>query len=407
VSATTDLQGLIKTFGGGKRNARGIFDRKGKRSSKASRLDEARRLAALAADAQPQPALLSALEAAAGEFADEGPLRAAYARALERIGGRDPEAIAEFEEALRLAPDDAGLLCEVAAVFERMGRTDLAVARLTRAVDLLVAARMLDEATTAARRLIALEPESLQRAAELVALLRAHDPASLVEALDHLAAVYRGRGKLGQEADACRELLTLAPDRADVQQRLADIYVCILEVDPNDGDAWLGLATVDDARAQLMADRLAAAQGDAGSFVAGNGDPSSHESYVARKAQELIDAGDMVGASLCLERAAKTNATARNFLRLARCYQSLHREPDAVKAGLAALAAAHTEGGPQSLDDIMTWLRSLWPDVEAAYFETAILKQRPESVDTLHDELVERWLEATASTGVGAGREAE
>jgi tetratricopeptide (TPR) repeat protein len=398
-----ELNALVGELRTTKKAKAGIFAKR-KRPAKDARRDKAIRLAALSEGAQPTDDLLSALGNASAEYADEPEVRLAHARSLA-AAGREPDAIAEFEEGLRLAPGDAPSLSAVAELFHRSGRLDLAVERLTRAVDIYVAAGALTQAVEAAKRLISLEPESLDHAKGLVALLRAQDPALLIEALEHLANVYRERGKLGQEADACRELLTIDPDRAAVKRRLADIYVRILEVDPEDADTWFGLATIDEEAAQRLSVNIG--RNDYQTPIAlDDSAQSTHDSYVLRKAQELIDAGDLSGASLCLERAVMTNDKSSIHLRLARCYHSLHRDGDAVRAGIGALTAAHRDGDEQAIEAVLTWLAALWPQAQAEYFALAVLNERPEAADNLSDELFQRWNDAQASTGVGAGREA-
>jgi tetratricopeptide (TPR) repeat protein len=395
------LEQLKKPSGG-----KGLFARKKSKNGKGKRRDAALRAAELAAQSAPDAAVCEALALAATEFCDDPAIRKAYAVAL-LASGKDAEAIAEFEESLRLAPDDADSLTEVALLYERNGREDLALERLRRAVDLYVAGRNLLGAVEAGRRLVTLAPESLEHATDLVGLLRAHDPALLAGALEHLADVYRSREKIGQEADICRELLTIAPERDDFRQRLADIYVRILEVDPNDDDAWLGLATVDEMLADGLSARLAG-NASAETDYSNPASPAaeSHESYAIRKAQELIDRGDMLGASLCLERAVRKDGHWNNHLQLGRCYRDLHREDAAVEAGLAALASAYVEDDVHGLQTILAWIGGIWPDAQNIFFETAELNKRPVSADIVYDELLKRRDDAQASAGAGAGREA-
>jgi tetratricopeptide (TPR) repeat protein len=397
-----ELQALIADLRPTKKSKSGIFAGKKKRGVRDARRDKAVRLAELAAQAQPSDDLCDALANAAAEYPDEAAVRAAHGQSL-RAAGREPEAIAELEESLRIRPDDAPTLSAAADLLRGNGRIDLAVERLTRAVDIYVAAGDIEPAVDAAKRLIALEPQSLEHAQGLVGLLRAQEPSLLIAALDHLANVYQERGKLGQEADVCRELLTLAPERAEFKRRLADIYIRILEVDPEDADTWFGLATIDEEAATRLAVDIGRNDYQPPLNVDAVGD-GKHDSYVLRKAQELIDAGDLVGASLCLERAVSTCDQWRVHLRLARCYQSLHRDSEAVKAGIGALAAAHQEAASEPVEAVLAWLGSLWPEAQMEYFALAVLNERPISADNLSDELLERWNEATASAGAGAGR---
>ncbi|HZW73605.1 MAG TPA: hypothetical protein VFF43_08645, partial [Caldimonas sp.] len=113
--------------------------------------------------------------------------------------------------------------------------------------------------------------------------------------MEHLADVYRERGKLGQEAAARRELIELHPTRDDVRERLVALYVQILEIDPSDETAWNGLSFADAAEADRLRARLLPDQ-----EIAAVEQPAaathSHKDYAMRKAHELIDAGDLAGA---------------------------------------------------------------------------------------------------------------
>jgi tetratricopeptide (TPR) repeat protein len=251
-----ELRALIGEWRAPARKA-GMFVKKTKHA--AGRLSAARRLAELSVDASGDD-LLEALGRASTAFSEDRDVRRAYSRALANAG-RVGEAIAEFEERLQNDPDDCEDLTDVATLYERAGRIDQAVDRLRRAIDLYVARSDLDAAVNAARQLIVLEPQSLESASDLVSILRARDPQLLAEGVEHLADLYRERGKLGQESAACSELLTLAPDRADVKSRLSSIFTRILEVDPDDQDAWVGLAAIDEPLADQLRVLLARESG--------------------------------------------------------------------------------------------------------------------------------------------------
>ena len=371
----------------------------GKKPKGGARLESARRLVQLVGESPAAPGLIEALERASAEFGDDREIRRAYARSLAE-GGRIGEAIAEFEERLQASPDDAEDLCDVAGLYQLAKRIDLAVDRLRRAVDIFVARGGLDEAVSAARQLIVLEPQSLETAVDLVAILRTRDPALLAEGIEHLADVYRERGKLGQEAAACRELLALLPDREDVRQRLSAILVRILEVDPDDQDAWFGLATIDEE----LAARLRQSRENADEQPAAAAVPSrvtkleNHKAYVSRKAQELMEIGDMVGASLCLERLVRTNPDPANHLRLAKCYAALHREPEAVEEALRAVAVAQMAEDQASVDEVLDWIGRVDPEKREPVSDVLFLNHRPKSADILYEELLGLW-EAPANAG--------
>jgi tetratricopeptide (TPR) repeat protein len=395
VTDSDELRSLVAIVRGPERKS-GLFARVGKRAAGKKRLEASRRLAELAASGRPEPDLIEALEAAAGEYPDEQDIRLALARSLA-AAGRSSEAIGEFEEYLRSHQDDGHALTAAAALYATSGRTDLAVERLQRAVDIFVKSSELDAAVSAARSLISLEPESLDRASELVAMLREREPKLLADALEHLANVYRERGKLGQEADACRELLALSPHRSGIRPRLSEIYSRILEVDPDDVDAWAGIDDVDPLIASSLRERLerVAAPESPTEIPASEDEP--HLAYATRKARELMDAGDVVGASLCLERAAQNNPNPGARLQLARCYLALHRAPEAIRQALRSIALGCWSGDGASVDEALGWLVELRPDAAGPVGDAVFLNHRPESADMLYEELVQCWDDADSS----------
>jgi tetratricopeptide (TPR) repeat protein len=385
--ASEELRTLIDEWRAPARKGR-LFTKKSKNA--AARLDAAHRLAELANDASGDE-LIEALGRACGEFSDDRAVRRAYARALAGAG-RIGEAIAEFEERLQSNASDAQDLFDVSALYQQAGRIDLAVDRLRRAIDVHVAAQNLDGAVAAARLLIVLEPQSLENAADLVSILRARDPALLAEGVEHLADVYRERGKLGQEADACSELLTMLPERRDIRDRLSSIYTRILEVDPDDQDAWIGLAAIDEPladqlRVLLVREEMAHSQPVERSVTA----VEQHKAYAIRKAQELMDAGDLTGACLCLERTVRTNPDPQNRIKLARCYLALHRDEDAAQEGLRSLALAQTTNDSLTANEALDWLSSILPAAQEGLTDAVILNHRPGSADVLYEELLELW----------------
>ena len=372
-----------------------------KAKSTASRLESALRLAELSAGAQPSDELIDALEAAAEAYPDEKDIRRAHGRVLCEAG-RVSEAIAELEERLQAHPEDTDDLIDVSELYERTQRPDLAFDRLRRAVDQLVASGDLARAIPAAKRLIELEPLSLETAADLVSLLRAHDPKLLVEGIEHLADIYRTRGKLGQEAAACCELLSLAPERRDIKDRLASIYTRILDVDPDDGDAWVGLAAIDEPLAEQLRVILAPAE-PADARPEPNITPiEQHQTYAMRKARELIEAGDMAGAALCLERVLRTNPSPRNRLLLGKCYRESHRDENAAEQGLRALADAQVAGDFDLAEEALQWVCDALPALKGPLADAVFLNHRPESADALYEELRSLWDETVEALNATA-----
>lgn len=404
MSDESELQEAIAGLRKPKRKG-GLF-RNGKKSAAGNaRLELAHRFASLAVASASEADVVETLGKIVEEFPADRLIGLSYARTLAEAG-RLADAIAEYEERLQTTADDAVDLYEVALLHERSGRSDLAIDRLRRAVDSCVASGDLDAAVVAARRLIELEPESLERASDLVSILRAREPAMLADALEHLADVYQERGKIGQEGDACREVLTLQPDREDIKQRLLGIYTRILEVDPDDSDAWLGLACVDATLADQLRVILARQEESSLEAPAPRASKEPHQAYASRKAQELIDEGDMLGASLCLERATVADTNPRTHLKLAQCYQALHREDEAIRAALKALSFASFSEDIAASDAVLDWILAIRSDAAETATEVVLLNQRPESADILYEALLHRWDEALEAKAVGAAQDA-
>ena len=391
IVSTDELRALVGAWAAPPRKRKP--SRGSKKGNDAGDHASAQRLAKLAAGVPVDDALIEALGRASETYADDRDIRRAHVRALADAG-RIGEAIAEFEERLQHNADDADDLVDVASLYERAGRVDLAIDRLRRAVDLFVAAQDIDRAIPAARRLIALEPRSLESATDLVALLRRRDPALLVEGVEHLADVYRERGKLGQEAAACRELIELRPKRHDVRERLVALYVQILEIDPSDETAWEGLSVADAAAAERLRERLLPEQEIAPAEPAHATAAHSHQGYAMRKARELIDAGDLAGATLCLERVVRTDPQPQHRLLLARCYRGIKREDLAAEQALRAIAQAQASHEEDAADQALAWLCEALPASRGPLADALFLNHRPESADSLYEELRSVWDEA-------------
>jgi tetratricopeptide (TPR) repeat protein len=175
--------------------------------------------------------------------------------------GRSSDAIAEYEEFLKAGTPDAPSLRAVAELYVAAGKMNVALDRLRRAIERGIAEGDISGAALAAGRIVDLTPDSLEAAVQHATLLRNLGDDRLLGALERLAALYRAAEKLSAEVSTCREILSLAPGRADVKARLTSLYTRILEMDPHDDDAWQGLRTVDpdcaDQVAVLLMDELA------------------------------------------------------------------------------------------------------------------------------------------------------
>jgi len=189
-------------------------------------------------------------------------------------------------------------------------------------------------------------------------------------------------------------LLSLAPERKDVKDRLASIYTRILDVDPDDGDAWVGLAAIDEPLAEQLRVILAPAEASEARVDQNITPIEQHQTYAMRKARELIDAGDMGGAALCLERVLRTNPSPRNRLLLGKCYRETHKDEAAAEQGLRALCDAHVAGDFDLADEALRWVCDPVPALKGPLSDAVFLNHRPKSADALYEELRSLWDEA-------------
>ena len=178
-------------------------------------------------------------------------LRRALAAALAS-SRQNGEAISEYEEYLKSGPPDAGALQALADLYVAAGKPSLAVDRLRRAIDRSIAENDIPSAATAAGRVSTLLPESVDAAAQYVLLLRSVGDARLLGALDHLADLYHAQEKIAHEVAVLREIRSLAPNKEAVRERLVNLYTRILEMDPQDEEAWNGLRSADPALSEQM-----------------------------------------------------------------------------------------------------------------------------------------------------------
>ncbi|HLJ84107.1 MAG TPA: hypothetical protein VKT51_08055 [Candidatus Eremiobacteraceae bacterium] len=226
--------------GGGKR---GLFGRPKKAARGDGHINAARRFAAISA-ASAGPEDIELLAALAAEYPADAMIRCGYAASLAANGKR-VEAVAEYEDWIRDNPNDGSALAALAADYAALGRREEALERYGRALDAFLNDRDVEAACGAARGIASLSPASIDDAARVVHLAREGDRSSLPTALERYAVLCHGEGKMGQEADAWRELAELCPERADVRQKLAGAYTRILDGDPRDEDAWRGLERTD------------------------------------------------------------------------------------------------------------------------------------------------------------------
>ena len=208
-------------------------------------------------DADDAIAMLSDALSAGGQHNDaslhqQRELRRLLAGLLARER-RTGDAIGEYEELLKSGTPDSQSLQALAQLYVVVGKTNLAIERLRRAIDRSIAEGEITEAARAAGRIAELMPDSVEAANQHAALLRNIGDEGLLPVLERLAVMHRAAEKLSSEVAVCREMLTLAPGRDDVKKQLASLYTRILEMDPHDDDAWQGLRVLDPDLAEQIA----------------------------------------------------------------------------------------------------------------------------------------------------------
>src|SRR5215472_10518869 len=132
IASTDELRALVGAWAAPPRKKKAA--RGSKKTNGADDHASAQRLAELSAGVKVDDTLIEALGRASQTYADDRDIRRAHVRVLADAG-RIGEAIAEFEERLQHNADDAGDLVDVASLYERANRIDLAIDRLRRAVD--------------------------------------------------------------------------------------------------------------------------------------------------------------------------------------------------------------------------------------------------------------------------------
>ncbi|MDQ2816911.1 MAG: hypothetical protein M3T49_01700 [Candidatus Eremiobacteraeota bacterium] len=354
------------------------------------------RYAALMALGSPGPDDVELLEQLCAEHPDDGPLRRILGESLDRAG-RHAEAVNEFQECLRLMPTDGPLLERAAASFVSLGRPDLALDRLRRALESHLEQRNVESAIRACQRINDIVPDSLEDALHLSELVRGRSADALLGVLKRLATIYHERLKLDQEVGVRREIASLDYGDEINNAALAAVLTRILDVDPLDRQAWerieaadpalagqlhVLLCEVDDVESQAAAptQRPAAAPaieaiqgeaavcqtpGEAGApqpAAPHTGPPSSAssaDSYVRTKAYELLASGDLLNASLCFERLRGRGAACDDLRALARCYAGIGRADDALRVCIAAAGAAEAAGDTDAASAVFRWLDAL------------------------------------------------
>jgi len=248
-------------------------------------------------------------EAAIDRFRSVTRREASYAPAYYNLGrslldtARVDEAIAVFEQAVRLAPDDGSFHSGLARALRQAGRLDETAASLGRALEI-------DPESDEAHQLMGLTLRAMGRETESTAHLErvgrrsssvVHDPwllevqrlASSLEILLSRAGVYIKQGQLDNAIELLERACVAYPERAAVHRSLADVYrevgrsqeavdayLRAIGLEPQDADAHASLALI-----LLQHDDRDSAEREAGLALAA--DPAHAMALVVRATVEM------------------------------------------------------------------------------------------------------------------------
>jgi hypothetical protein len=104
-----------------------------------------------------------------------------------------------------------------------------------------------------------------------------------------------------------------------------------------------------------------------------------------------MKAGDMLGASLCLERAVATGDDPSDHLKLSTCYHAIHREAHAAREAIRALSVSQASSEQAVAGAALDWIATVWPEKVDVLTDAVLLNHRPESADTLYELLWNLW----------------
>ncbi|MFP4497504.1 MAG: tetratricopeptide repeat protein, partial [Vulcanimicrobiota bacterium] len=148
----------------------------------------------------------------------------------------DKEAIGEFQEVVRLAPDEAAYAYEMLGeIFIRSGKPPQStVVWFRNAGDLYVRHQQYEEAIRAYERILSFEPDNkdvILRLGEIHA--EQGNSQRAFEIYRDLAEIYKNDGLLDKVIGVYEKLLEWDPENTEARQKIIEIYQKILEMDPS------------------------------------------------------------------------------------------------------------------------------------------------------------------------------
>ena len=150
--------------------------------------------------------------------------------------GNDNEAVGEFQEVVRLAPDDAAYAYEMLGeIFIRKGKPPQStIVWFRNAADLYLRNKQMEEALRAYERILSIEPDNkdvLKRLAEVYAKQGMLDKA--VEMYKRLADTFAEAGMLDKVIIIYEKLAEWDSSNTEARDKIIEIYRKILERDPS------------------------------------------------------------------------------------------------------------------------------------------------------------------------------
>ncbi|MCD4783181.1 MAG: tetratricopeptide repeat protein [Candidatus Eremiobacteraeota bacterium] len=150
--------------------------------------------------------------------------------------GLDSEATGEFQEVVRLAPEEAAYAYEMLGeIFVRKGKPPQnTIVWFRNAGDLYLRHEQVEEAIRAYERILSLEPRNkdvLTRLGEIYAKQDEKDKA--LEIYRELAEIYSNEGLLDKVVVIYEKLVEWDPENEEAREKIIDIYNKILTIDPS------------------------------------------------------------------------------------------------------------------------------------------------------------------------------
>jgi len=372
---------------------KGLFARTDKNPLGSERVTVGLKFAEVAPLGRPTEDALDQLGYLAQDFPDELTIRRANADAL-RQSGYAADAIDEYRYCASANPDDALINQNISDLYVGIGRPDEATGYLMRALQLYAKQGEFAQLAAHAEALVELRPASIGDIIDLLASapgesLVGHlkmlddfthrvthagilDAAQKAKAREQLQALY-GRLVLADPADegAARGLQSLNSDASPVERRKAPrekatpsvLDSTVPEIMPDRIEA---VSIVLPAAAEVLPEAVFSADDEpifedmqlpeesptelhaepapAPPPQRSPAAPNALAAYTRRKAKELFDAGDLLGAAMAYERLLRSGPDIDSLEGVLTCYERLARTQDAARVAVELVNAKEHVG---------------------------------------------------------------